>query len=131
MVDRTSYSRTQLRVSQTLGVILVVLGMWHALHGGLSLLGGFGLERHIARERGEPVRSALEMGVELGIGAAVLVCGLALYFIIKLSSGLDVMPPADPSKMPPLRRAVNRLNAIAILGACVWIGYVVFEIAAS
>lgn len=78
MSKNTKYEQRELRWAYYFGTALTLLGFWFLLHGALSLMGGFGLERSIAKRYGHTPLSETGMLVECFAGGAVFLCGLAV-----------------------------------------------------
>ncbi len=79
MTDQPIHARRELRWARCFGGILAGVGLFTLLHGGLSLMGGFGLERRIIEHAGRTPPTERRMWVEVLAGTALLSGGLAVY----------------------------------------------------
>jgi len=75
------------------GGALAVVGLLYALHGGLSLMGLYGLERMEIEAAGGQPPTRIRMWVELLAGSAVMLGGLAIR--LKLLSIGQAPDPND------------------------------------
>ena len=81
--DDKAYSKREYSLMRIFCGAVTVIGLLFALHGGLSLIGGFGLERTLDRRYGRSVQTRRQMWVELFAGGAACFAGLAGYYAAK------------------------------------------------
>jgi len=104
---------------RTLAIIITatitILGFWFFLHGGLSLLGGFGLERYTMKERGIEPPTTAEMALECSLGFVVFCLGYLLYIKTRLRFRKDIPKKAEPPWQTIMKWAILILLLFLIL----------------
>lgn len=69
------------RLYSIFGGIVACIGAWFFLHGLLSLLGGFGLERYVMEQQGISPPSTQDMAIECLLGFIALASGLTIHYM--------------------------------------------------